>query len=157
MFHANEQELLVDFPEHVALENIPFTAVNVSAQPYLVTQDIRAAQDDKGGLSADDNNPSTFRELIEGTERSLRRSRRNANRQVLVQGRRSSRVQSTRGGSSWVDVRRGLVPMRSTEFLRLLIFQKALPTCPQGKIAAKLMSQSYAPSYLLKSLVPGSS
>lgn len=73
---------MVDFPKHVAFRDIPVTTVDVSSKASVVTRDIPVAHDDKDGFSADDNHPSTFKEFLEGTERDLRRSRRNANRRV---------------------------------------------------------------------------
>lgn len=61
-------------------KDIYVTAVDVRAHVSLVTRNFPFAHDDKDGLSADDNHPSTFKELFEGSERDLRSSGRNANR-----------------------------------------------------------------------------
>eukprot|EP00171_Calliarthron_tuberculosum_P001544 IDg1544t1 len=114
LFRSNNQELLVDVPEHVEFDDIPHSAAEVVEVPPLVVRKIPVIPDVPPVSSGDEIHPSTFQEFLRGTEREVRRSERNARRRGVrvrspdvvvpaVRGRRQATRRSKRLGVQEVD------------------------------------------------------
>eukprot|EP00171_Calliarthron_tuberculosum_P006814 IDg6814t1 len=76
LFHSNNQELLVDVPDHVSYDDIPLAAVVAVEASPLVAREVPVNPVASVAQPADEHHPVAFREYFQDTEPIVRRTRR---------------------------------------------------------------------------------